>query len=238
MTRAMILTLTVAMCALVGAAHSAVAAVTDQVTAFATACDDTQAGEKEIAAKAQTAKLTALSKADAAKVTPITLTEAGPAGYKSDAKTQALKSDVTRGWWLDAAHTGQVVYQEGSDQGKTWKSCKVVVHAPDTSVVLKPLLALHPRKSSPDAWSSLDGKTLVVFGQPLSGPADPAAGGDVRVDLDASLPFPDMTFILAPQDPKYAPHTPHPIAVTQAELDAGTAKAGVVTYTRRTPIGG
>ena len=59
----------------------------------------------------------------------------------------------------------------------------------------------------------------------------------VRVDLDAGLPFPDMTFILVPQDPKYAPHTPHPIAVTQAELDAGTSKAGVVTYTRRTPVG-
>jgi hypothetical protein len=237
MKRSMVLALAAAAVSLAGAAHAA-PALTDQVTTFATACDDTQGGEKEIASKAQAAKLAVLGKADLGKIAPIALTEAGPAGYKPDAQTQTLKSDVTRGWWLDAGHTGQVVYQEGSGQGKKWKSCKVIAHAPDASVVLKPLLALHPRKSSPDAWSSLDGKTLVVFGQPLNGPQDPAAGGDVRVDLDASLPFPDMTFILVPQDPKYAPHTPHPIAVTQAELDAGTAKSGVITYTRRTAIDG
>jgi len=237
MKRSMVLALAAAAVSLASTAHAAPALI-DQVTAFATACDDTQGGEKEIASKAQAAKLPALSKADLGKIAPIALTEAGPAGYKADAQAQALKPDVTRGWWLDAGHTGQVVYQEGSGQGKKWKSCKVIAHAPDTSVVLKSLLALHPRKSSPDAWSSLDGKTLVVFGQPLSGPQDPAAGGDVRVDLDASLPFPDMTFILVPQDPKYAPHTPHPIAVTQAELDASTAKSGVITYTRRTAVGG
>lgn len=218
------------------ASTAAAQSLTDRVTAFASACDDKAAGAKEMASKAQAAKLAAMSKADLAKVAPITLTQPGPAGYDPDSQKLALSSDVTEGWWLDSAHTGQVIYQEGSGNGGKWRQCKVIARAPNASPILNALVALHPRKN-PDAWTDYTGKTMVVFGQPLTGPQDPKGGGDIRVDLNTIVPFPDMTFIITPKDPQYEPHTPHPIAVTQAEIDAGMAKPGTVTYIQRWKVG-
>ena len=217
-------------------AQSAPAAVplAEQMTAFAGACDNLAVRLPDLTTRAKAAGLTAWAKKDLAKVAPIVVPAPAVAGQDAPGEATKLKSDVVQAWWLDAGHTASLVYQEATQapSGQRWRSCVVSGQAPDASAVIKAILTLNT-KPSPDSNTDLTGKTVAITFASASG----TQAGALMAQFDTSLPFPDMTFILVKQDPHYAQHTPHPIAVTEAELYQASARPGIVAFKRESPVG-
>lgn len=236
MKRSIVLVL-VSMAGGVAAAHGAGAAPPpvsgDGLAPFVAACDDLSQRAADIAAKARDAKLAAWTKKDLAKAAPI------QASDKPDpeAAAMALKSDVAQAWWLDGGHTASLIYQEANGPGgQRWRSCVVTAHVADAAGALKTLLAPQMKLGSPDAFTDLPGKKLAItFAMGKGAPAGSRPGA-LMAEFDKPLPFPDMTFVLMKQDPQWAPHTPHPIAVTEAELYQAAAQPGTVAFRRESPV--
>jgi hypothetical protein len=227
MKRLMVLAMALGVAAPALAAETAPAStLPDRMAAFTHDCNDLGIDGAALETKAKAAKLTARTKAELARAAPIQV--------PTDAEPMKLKSDLVKGWWLDGAKSASLTYQEAkAADGKSWRSCVLSARAPDASVMLKAMLAVEA-KPNPEAWTNREGQLVVITFD--KGAVKDATPGSLMAQVEKSVPFPDMNFQVFKKDPQWAPHTPHPISVTEAELFAATAQPGTVAFKRESPV--